>query len=202
MRSVAFQPPYASHRGGVWERLIRSSRRILGILCRNQTMTDESLATALAEVERVLNNRPIVPAATTDSDSLALTPNDLLLLRGNGRDGITDSLIDCYRHRWKQARHLATVFWKRWSSEYITSLSLRQKWLSTRRNFQVGDVVLVSGETPKYKNWPLGIIVDVHADEDGHVRTVQVRTREGIVVRDIRRLCLLEGVIDTPEDIV
>ena len=82
-----FNPPYASHRGGVWERLIRSARRTLMALCGHQTPTDEALNTMLVEVERILNNRPIVPTSTDETDRMALTPNDLLILRSN--DGLT-----------------------------------------------------------------------------------------------------------------
>ncbi|CAH8432098.1 unnamed protein product [Schistosoma bovis] len=53
--------PYASHRGGIWERLIRSIRRILSAVSCEQTMTHETLSTYLTEVERKLNDRPLVP---------------------------------------------------------------------------------------------------------------------------------------------
>jgi len=56
-----FNPPYSSHRGGVWERQIRSIRRILGAVSREQVLTEESLSTFLVEAERVLNNRPLCP---------------------------------------------------------------------------------------------------------------------------------------------
>ncbi|CAH8641369.1 unnamed protein product [Schistosoma bovis] len=71
-----FNPPVASHRGGVWERIIRSVRRILLFISNRQI-----LATYFVEVERILNNRSIVPATSDEKDDLALTPNTLLLLR-------------------------------------------------------------------------------------------------------------------------
>ena len=40
-----FNCPYASHMGGVWERQIRSVRRILRILMAHQNLTDEGLNT-------------------------------------------------------------------------------------------------------------------------------------------------------------
>ncbi|CAH8595656.1 unnamed protein product [Schistosoma guineensis] len=76
-----FNPPLASHRGGVWERLIRSVRRILLSISNGQILHDDSLATYFVEVERILNNRPIVPATSDEKDDLVLTPNTLLLLR-------------------------------------------------------------------------------------------------------------------------
>ena len=56
-----FGPPYASHRGGVWERMIKSVRKILNSIMLEQTMTEEVLLTSLAEAERVVNDRPLVP---------------------------------------------------------------------------------------------------------------------------------------------
>jgi len=54
-----FNPPYASHRGGAWERLIRSTRTILKATAQEQRLTDEKLQTLMTEVERILNDRPI-----------------------------------------------------------------------------------------------------------------------------------------------
>ena len=188
-----FDPPYASHRGGVWERMIRSIRRIFSTICAQQTISDDVLLTAMTEVERIINARPIVPVVSDDINSTALTPNDLLLLRSNGGAELKECLLDRYKSRWKQANYMAGVFWKRWTKEYITTLSLRQRWLNKERNFKEGDVVLLTSESLKRDKWPIGVISGVTVDDDRCVRTVNVRTKTGECLRDVRHLSLLEG---------
>ena len=54
-----FNPPSASHYGGVWERLIRSTRKIIGGLVKEQNLDDESLQTLMCEAESIINGRPL-----------------------------------------------------------------------------------------------------------------------------------------------
>ena len=73
-----FNPPGASHFGGVWERMIRSVRRILVTLLHLQSLTDETLHTFMCEVEYILNNRPLTPVSADPRDQNPLSPNDIL----------------------------------------------------------------------------------------------------------------------------
>ncbi|CAH8868279.1 unnamed protein product [Trichobilharzia szidati] len=100
--------------------------------------------------------------------------------------------------RWRQAKHLKDMFWKRWFKVYILTLQSRDKWKKTFQNLQVGDVILVSDKTSTGK-WPLGVIEGVICSNDGLVRTVEVRTKYGTLTRDIRKLCLLEVLEDRSE---
>ena len=63
-----FNPPSASHMGGVWERMIRSTRTILKALASEQLLTDEQLQTLMAEAERIINDRPITPVSSDPKD--------------------------------------------------------------------------------------------------------------------------------------
>ena len=131
--------------GGVWERIIRSVRKILRTLLREHLVSGEALRTLMAEVESVLNSRPLTPNSESPADPEALTPNHLLLLRPNlnvSPGVFVKGDLYCQR-RWKQVQYLTDVFWRRWLSGYLPSLQERQKWLKPRRNFAVGDLVFI-----------------------------------------------------------
>ena len=76
-----FNPPAASHFGGVWERCIRTVRKVMKALLRQQVLDDESLNTLMCEVESIVNGRPITKVSDDPRDLNALTPSHLLLLR-------------------------------------------------------------------------------------------------------------------------
>ncbi|KAF4514212.1 UNVERIFIED_CONTAM: hypothetical protein B566_EDAN019445, partial [Ephemera danica] len=169
-----FNPPSASHRGGVWERLIRSTRRILNVICREQRMDDEMLLTLMIESERILNNRPLIPASSGDTTKVALTPNDLLILRTSDTVEPGVNLRQLYTRRWMQTHQLVSTFWKRWSGDYVQSLQSRQKWLRKQKNLSEGDIVLVVSEGLSRSQWPLGIVQKCETGGDGLVRTVEL----------------------------
>lgn len=79
----SFNPPEACHQGEIWERMIRSVRKILGALLKEQLVNDELLSTLMCEVERILNDRPFTSLSDQPDDSEPLTPSKLLLLRSN-----------------------------------------------------------------------------------------------------------------------
>ncbi|KAK3702238.1 hypothetical protein QZH41_005406 [Actinostola sp. cb2023] len=54
-----FNPPAASHHGGVWERCIRTVRKVMKALLKQQVLDDEGLNTLMCEVESIVNGRPI-----------------------------------------------------------------------------------------------------------------------------------------------
>ena len=117
----SFNPPYGSHFGGIWERCIRTVRKILQALLREQIIDDERLLTLMCEAESIMNGQPI-PAVSGDANDLEpLTPNHLLLLKSESP--LPPSLFkkedSLSRRRWKQVQYLADVFWRRWRREYL-----------------------------------------------------------------------------------
>ncbi|VDP43731.1 unnamed protein product [Schistosoma mattheei] len=175
--------PYASHRGGIWERIIRSIRRILSAVSDEQTTSYETLTTYLTEVERILNDRPLVPVYDDPEQLETLSPNNLLLLRKPNLNQIEISLRERYSRQWRQAQLLATTFWRRWIKEYLPLLQTRTKWTQRRRDLQVGDLVLVIGDTYSRSDWPKGLVVSINPGEDSLVRQENIRTSEGKIIR-------------------
>ena len=74
-----FIPPASPHFGGSWERLVRSTKRALHAVIGERTVTDEMLLTVMAEVEGLLNSRPLTHVSTDPDDYQALTPNHFLI---------------------------------------------------------------------------------------------------------------------------
>ena len=54
-----FNPPAASHHGGVWERCIRTVRKVMRAIMKEQLLDDEGLNTLMCEVEAIVNRRPL-----------------------------------------------------------------------------------------------------------------------------------------------
>ena len=192
-----FNPPSGSHFAGVWERCIRTVRKILIALMKEQPLDDEGLTTLMCEVESIVNGRPITKSSDDPSDSEALTPSHLLLLRSGPRlpPGVFRKEDGYSRRRWRQVQYLADVFWRRWIREYLPQLQERQKWTYPSRNFAVDDIVLVVDDRVPRSSWPLGRITSVRKNStDEHVRSVTVKTRTSQYDRPVDKIVLLESV--------
>ena len=132
-------PPLASHMGGVWEQQIRPARAILGSLLKThgRCLDDESLLTVMTEVEGILNSRPLTVEVLNDPTSLQpLSPVNIL--------------------------RIANEFCSRWKKEYLQSLQEHQKWEGKRRNFKIGDIVVVYQNNVSRNHWPMARIINVN----------------------------------------
>ena len=169
---------------GVWERLIRSAKSIIRGLLENETqklLSDESLYTLLCEVECIMNDRPITSNQHSLDDALALTPSMLLTFRRRCLPLPDDDFDpkELYSRRWwRRIQHLASLFWKRWTHEYVPTLLARSKWHSTRPEIKKNDIVLVADVNLPRGEWPLGRVTDLIASSDGLVRTSKFKSVE------------------------
>ena len=152
-----FNPPASSHFGGFRERLIRTVRKVLYSLLKQQMrkFDDESLQTLFCEVETVMNCRPLTKVSGDPSDLIALTPNHLLSLKSDNTypPGTFHEKDNYGQRRWRQVQYLADQFWQRWVREYLPLLQSRQKGVDSDKNIAVGDIVLIVGA---YIHWGHG----------------------------------------------
>ena len=162
---------------------------------QNIRLNDEGLIALFCEVEGILNGRPITELSNDVNDLKALTPNDLLLLRpGECFPPGTFSKTDNYsKRRWRQIQYLADIFWTRWLREYLPLLQKRQKWIDSKENVKVGDIVLVMDNSPR-NMWIMGRVLEVMKDKENIVRVVKVKTANSVLTRPIAKLCPLVEV--------
>lgn len=140
-----FNPPAAPHFGGLWEAGVKSVKTHLKKLCAT-TFTFEEFTTILAQIEACLNSRPLCPISDDIEDLRILTPAHFLI--GDSMIAPSDnSDLDENPNlltRWELVQHKHREFWNQWSKEYLQRLQERPKWLKTRNNIKIGDLVLIS----------------------------------------------------------
>lgn len=197
-----FNPPAASHMGGVWERMIGVIRRILDSMLLNSRrgpLSHEVLCTLMAEVCAIVNGRPIVPISHDPDSPLLLTPSMLLTQKtGSGpASQISLNLRDMYTAQWKHVQVLSNIFWKRWNEEYLHNLQHRRKWETEQNDVKQGDLVLLRDKGSHRNDWPIGLVTKTFPSQDGLTRSAQIRVvREGTsseYVRPVTELVLLES---------
>lgn len=175
-------PPHSSHHGGIWERSIKSVRKILDssllILGKRPPSRDE-LHTFLAEASAIINNTPLYELCSDPNEPLPVTPAVLITLKSNPNPPPIETfdekhLLSYGTRRWKRVQALADLFWKRWREEYLQTLQNRQKWIKERPNIQIGDVVLMKIKNARRNTWPMARVNDVKTSSDGLVRSVSL----------------------------
>lgn len=176
-----FNTPTASHKGGVWERQIRTVRSVLTGLLGNFAghLDTTSLRTLLYEAMAIVNSRPLtVNSLERPDDPCPLTPNHLLTMKS----GVVVSpppgtfvREDMYlKRRWKRVQYLANQFWNRWKKEFLQNLQCRNKWQNKQANIEIGDIVILHDDSPRME-WKLGRVVETFPGDDGLVRTIRLR---------------------------
>ena len=77
--SWIFNPPKAPHMGGIWERMIGVTKKILNSILSSQTsLSHEVLTTVLCEAMEIINSRPLIEVSTDPDSPTVLSPSTLL----------------------------------------------------------------------------------------------------------------------------
>ena len=172
-------PSSSSNFVRVCERQICSARAILTSLIKNhgRSLDTESLGTLMPECEAILNSRPLTVQTMSDVNSpTPLVPANILTMKSKvilPPAGSFDRPDLFSKKRWRRVQHIANEFWTRWKKEFLTQLQVRSKWNEKRRNFKVGDIVLLKEDCQRNK-WPVAKVKEVFQDSNGFVRSVKL----------------------------
>ena len=197
---MVLNPPAASHRGGVWERMIGVARRVIeGILCEHGSrLDDEGLMTVLCEATSVVNSRPLNVDNISDPQSLEpLTPNHLITMKSKviPRNLVMEHMEPSHLYaskQWRRVQYLIDLFWSRWKKEIVHKFQSRAKWNTSRQNLVVGDLVLIIDDQCHRSYWKIGRVVEVFPSKDDLVRSVNVQLADrSILKRSVQKLVKL-----------
>lgn len=164
-------------------------RRVVG----DTKLTYEQLATILAQIEAILNSRPLCALTDDPEDLDVLTPGHFLIghqlcliPKPNLELNKTSKLL-----HWQHITQMVHSFWSKWSKEYLQTHHAVYKWNRTVESIKKGDLVLVHDERLPPAKWPIGRVLDVHPGTDNLVRVATVKTCSSTYTRPIVKLCPL-----------
>ena len=185
-----FNPPSAPHQGGIWERLVRSFKRVLYTILGTRRLTDEVLHTTFCLVENALNSRPLTPVSADPCDLNAITPNHFLLgEHSTGIPSVVGNNEFDHRKRYARAQSYANAIWSRWIKEYVPTLNRRSKWQTpAEQHLKTGDLVWIAEETNPRGYYPIARIVELRYGSDSVARSAVLRTSTGSLVRPLVKL--------------
>uniref|UniRef100_A0AAF5Q3S8 Integrase_H2C2 domain-containing protein n=1 Tax=Wuchereria bancrofti TaxID=6293 RepID=A0AAF5Q3S8_WUCBA len=200
----------APWQGGIYERLIGLTKNALRRAIGRKFLAERELVTLIAEVEGILNTRPLTYA--NFDDCVIIRPIDFILPNAslhlpinevyNRQEEFIPYRLDTreklVRH-WESTLKTLNVFWEIRRTEYLTSLRERtQREITSSKGAQKrtpkkGEIVLLNESGIPRGMWKLLRIKDIKIDKDGKVRNVQVETPTGkLLDRPINVLYPLE----------
>ncbi|XP_033222820.1 uncharacterized protein LOC117176676 [Belonocnema kinseyi] len=188
-----FIPPSSPHFGGLWEAGVKSYKHHFKWVASNALFTFEEFYTLCVEIESILNSRPLSPISTDINDISALIPEHFLI--GDSFTYLPEpDLLPLPSNRlssWQLFSKVRQDFWKRWSTEYLNELNVRQKWRSDIKNPKIGMLVLLKEDNMPCMQWPLARIHELHPGNDGIVRTVTLKSANRMLKRPVRKIAVL-----------
>lgn len=187
-----FNPPAAPHFGGIWEAGVKSTKHHLKRVMGSSTLTFEELSTLLAQIEACLNSRPLTPMTSDPNDLAALTPGHFLIgepLLAIPEPPAPDKVPII--NRYLQVTKMRDDFWSRYRKEYLHQLQVLPKWNQLKDSVQVGSLVVIKDENLPPARWALARVSKVFPDAAGVVRTTELVTSTGPLIRPIHKLVLL-----------
>ena len=188
-----FNPPLAPHFGGVFETIVKATKRALQATIGSADLTEEDFRTSVSKVAWMLNQRPIQKVGDT-SDWETLTPNHFVQISEEATfppdlpEGKTSLQV-----RLQRQIEVQQHFWKRFQREIIPMLAPRSKWFQRVENLKEGQLVIeIDDSTPRGK-WKLARITQIFPSTDSFVRKVEIIDGQNrTFLRPIHRLIPIE----------
>uniref|UniRef100_A0A4Y0BGQ3 Integrase catalytic domain-containing protein n=1 Tax=Anopheles funestus TaxID=62324 RepID=A0A4Y0BGQ3_ANOFN len=188
-----FNPPRASHFGGLWEAAIHSAQKHFIRVLGKTTLHADDMETLLCQIEACLNSRPLIAMSDDPSDFEPLTPGHFLIgsCLKSAPDADYDDIPMNRLKRWHLTQQIYQQLWKRWTAEYLSTLQPRSKWFKQPVTIKEGQLVMLRDQATKPMEWPLARIVKTHPGADGIVRVVTLQTKTGQYIRPVSKISIL-----------
>ena len=201
-----FTTALAPWQGGFFERLVGLVKRCLRKGIGVKRLTLDQFVVILAEVEAVVNTRPLTYVYDDFNSGFTLTPAHFL--NSNLKPfPLMDTEVDyCPKNdsvttlldSWKKGQKQLDTFWNLWRSDYLTSLRERAPYHKLSKGQihthpGVGQVVLIKEDNMPRGVWKMGRIESLCDGVDGKVRAAEVYLPNGrLITRAINHLYPLE----------
>ena len=167
----------------------------------NHIFTEHEFRVNLYEVERVLNNRPLIEVGEVQ----IITPAHFLGQSSHNLDNDFSSMdrervveaalkeSNDLPHLFTQSQEKITIFWKTLWDQYLSELRFSPDRMGNRytRVPRVGDICIIWQQDPR-KRWKKARVLEVIRSDDGQIRECVVKMVTGNTTRSVNQLYFLE----------
>ena len=165
--------------GGFYERLINIIKTCLKKVIGKSFLNYEEINSALIDVERTLNSRPLTHLEE-DNTEIALTPFHLLYGRNVNTENLNSENAKYLRQRYTVLKQVLEHFSNRFFKEYINSLHEKhcygRKKVNDECKLRIEEIVLIKQENVPRLKWHKGRVTNFMAGQDKLIREVTLRT--------------------------
>ena len=206
-----FTPPYAPWFGAVFERMVGILKKELAKLIGHSAISQFELTAHLAEIQGVINSRPLVKIGTEE----VLTPNNILTGRNDNNSDILNVLDpnqileEALTARnelpklFTETAKRCTMFWQKFQQQYLEHIKFSNIPAAQGNSAltpKTGDLVIIHSHDPRLQ-WRKAIVIDPIISEDGQCRKCLVKTSTGQTIRATKHLYPLEIDVEDAIDL-
>ncbi|VDP10658.1 unnamed protein product [Heligmosomoides polygyrus] len=205
-----FITPLSPWKGGFYERMVALFKSAFKKTVGRSLLQLEVLQTVIVEIESVINSRPLTPYRESNSLAHVLKPIDFvspavdIQLPPSQHPELQDASnkLTAWYH---QSIRVLDSFWDIWHQDYLSALRERhQQGVRRQRSTNItpheGQLVLMADDKLPRGQWPLAVIMEIHAGRDGAARSASVRTSAGgVIAFGLTNLLVHHGIPTSPQ---